>query len=175
MKAFRLVLLTAFALPIPTLAQKASGPAKALEFYVGRWNSQGGTRNAPTDPWTPVKTSETCSWVINGHAVECRETSRITGAPVNHGIYLLKYDSAAKHYTVYGIDDTGMELSGSGNVEPGSGKWSWSLQMKAGGQTSHWRYDFAPTSRNARSMTLLLDEGGGKWTPMSNTVYTRAR
>jgi len=176
MNALRLLLLIGFVAPVPTFAQKAAGPVKALDFYVGRWTSQGGTRNAPTDPWTPVRTWETCSWVIGGHAVECRETVRTTGSSVpSHGIYLLAYDSVGKHFTVYGIDDTGMELSGVGNVEPGSGKWSWTLQMKAGGQTTHWRYDFAPTTRNTRSMTLMIEEPGDKWTPMTNAVYTRAK
>ncbi len=114
--------------------------------------------------------------MISGHAVECRETVRISGSSVSsHGIYLLAYDSVAKQFTVYGIDDTGMSLTGVGNVDPGSGKWSWALEMKVGGQTTHWRYDFAPTSRNTRSMTLMIEESSGKWTPMTNAVYTRAK
>ena len=105
MNALRLLVLTALVVPIPAppLAQKAASPEKALGFYVGRWTSHGGTRNAPTDPWTPVRTWETCSWVIGGHAVECRETVRTSLLPnPSHGIYLLAYDSVAKHFTVYG-------------------------------------------------------------------------
>jgi uncharacterized protein DUF1579 len=176
MNAFRVLLLTALVVPTPALAQKASSPEKALEFYVGRWTSHGGTRNSPADPWTPVRTWETCSWVIDRHAVECRETMRISSVPKpSHGIYLLNYDSVAKHFTVYGIDDTGMKLTGVGNVESDSGKWSWTLEMEVGGQTTRWRYDFAPTSRNTRSMTLMIEEPGDKWTPMTNAVYTRAK
>ena len=174
MNAFRLLLLAALVVPTSAIAQQAASPAKALGFYVGRWTSHGGTRNVPTDPWTPVRTWETCSWVIGGHAVECRETVRTASVP-SHGIYLLAYDSVAKQFTAYGIDDTGMELTGVGNVEQSSGKWSWNLQMKSGGQITRWRYDFAPTSRNTRSMTLLIEEPGGKWTPMTNAVYTRAK
>jgi hypothetical protein len=176
MNGLRLLVLTALVVPTSALAQKAASPEKALAFYVGRWTSHGGTRNAATDPWIPVRTWETCSWVIGGHAVECRETVRTTGSPVpSHGIYLLAYDSAAKHFTVYGIDDTGMELTGTGNVEPDSGKWSWTLEMKVGGHMTRWRYDFAATSRSTRSMTLMIEEPGDKWTPMTNAVYTRAK
>ncbi len=174
MTAFRLLLLTALAVPTSVHAQKSTPPVKALDFYVGSWTSHGGTRNGPADPWVPVRTWETCSWVIGAHAVECRETARTAGV-VSHGIYLLAYDSLAKQFTVYGIDDTGMELSGNGNVEQSSGKWSWALQMKVGGQTTHWRYDFSPDSRNKRSMTLMIEGPEGKWTPMTNTVYTRAK
>ena len=174
MTAIRLLLMSALLAPTPALAQKAAGPAKALGFYVGTWTSHGGTRNTPSDPWVPVRTWETCSWVIAGHAVECRETARTAGN-TNHGIYLLAYDSIAKQFTAYGIDDTGMELSGVGNFEQSSGKWSWTLQMKLGGQTTHWRYDFASTSRNTRSMTLMIEGPEGKWTPMTNAVYTRAK
>lgn len=177
MNAFRLLLLTALVVPTPALAQQATRPSaatKELGFYVGRWTSHGGTRNAATEPWIPIRTWETCSWVIAGNAVECRETA-LTSSVRTHGIYMLAYDSLAKQFTVYGIDDTGMRLSGAGNVEPGTGNWSWTLQMKSGGQTTNWRYEFTPTSRNKRDMTLLIEEADGKWTPMTNAVYTRAK
>jgi hypothetical protein len=174
MNTFRLLLLTTLAVPVQALAQQPASPAKALAFYVGRWTSRGQTRNAPGDQFIPVRTKETCSWVIGGHAVECRETVTTSAGP-NQGIYLLAYDTLAKNFTVYGIDDTGMQLSGTGNVEPGSGKWSWNLQMRAGGQASRWRYDFSPTTRNSRSMSLLMEESAGKWTPMTNAVYTRSK
>lgn len=174
MTAIRLLLVSALLVPTPAFAQKAAGPAKALGFYIGNWTSHGGTRNTPADPWVPVRTWETCSWVIAGHAVECRETARTAGN-TSHGIYILTYDSVAKHFTVYGIDDTGMELTGSGTVEQSSGKWLWTLQMKLAGQTTRWRYEFAPTTRNTRGMTLLLEGPEGNWTPMTNAVYTRAK
>ena len=173
MNAFRLLLLTTLA-PAPAFAQQMASPAKALAFYVGRWTSRGQTRSAPTDPFVPVRSKETCSWVIRGHAVECRETITTASGP-SEGIYLLTYDTLAKQFTVYGIDDTGMELNGTGNVEPGSGKWSWNLQIESGGEVSRWRYDFSPTSLNSRTMSLLMEGPPGKWTPMTNTVYTRAR
>jgi hypothetical protein len=112
--------------------------------------------------------------VIGGHAVECRERLT-TSSGSNDGIYLLTYDSAAKQFTVYGLDDTGMELSGVGNIEPGTGKWLWTLEMTSGGQSSRWRYEFAPINRSTRNMTLMMQEPDGKWTTMSNTVYTRAK
>jgi len=182
MQALRLLLMVALVLPAPGLAQQAKiakasvavPPIKALQFYVGRWTSRGQSRNAPTDRFTTVRTSEVCSWVIGGHAVECRETVTTPAGP-SQGIYLLTYDSSAKQYTVYGIDDTGMELQGVGSVDPASGKWSWTLEMQSAGQTSRWRYDFAPSSPNSRAMSLMLDEGNGKWTPMTNTIYTRAK
>ena len=175
MNTFRLLLVTALALPTPALAQqptRAISPLKQLDFYVGHWSSRGQTRNGPTDRFTTVRTSESCNWVIGGHAVECRERVT-TSSGSSDGIYLLTYDSAAKQFTVYGLDDTGMELSGVGNVEPGTGKWLWTLEMTNGGQTSRWRYEFAPINRARRNMTLLLQDADGKWTTMTNTVYTR--
>jgi hypothetical protein len=182
MQGVRLLLSIALVLPAPALAQQSTSakasvalpPIKALQFYVGRWTSRGQSRNAPADRFTTVRTSEICSWVIGGHAVECRETVTTPVGP-SQGIYLLAYDSAAKQYTVYGIDDSGMELQGVGNVDPVTGKWSWTLEMQSAGQTSRWRYEFAPSTPNARIMTLLLDQGDGKWASMTNAVYTRVK
>ncbi len=177
MNASRVLLAAALVATTPILAQqpiRAISPLKQLDFYVGRWTSRGQTRNEPTDRFTTVRTSESCNWVIGGHAVECRERVT-TSAGSSDGIYLLTYDSAAKQFTVYGLDDTGMELSGVGNVEPGTGKWLWTLEMTSGGQTSRWRYEFAPINRSTRNMTLLMQEADNKWATMTNTVYTRQK
>jgi hypothetical protein len=170
-----LLLATGLVLPAPHdqpgVGQSAA--VRQLGFYVGTWNSSGNTRNAPTDRFVPVRTHETCSWVIGGRAVECRE--KVTSSAGNSdGIYVLGYDSAAKQYTVYGIDNAGATYTGVGNVGP-AGEWSWTLQLKVGGETSNWRYNFSPQGPGARTMTLLLESPAGKWTEMMNTLYRRGK
>jgi hypothetical protein len=144
-----LLLTTALVVHVPPSVRVAAQPApvRQLGFYVGTWNSSGSMRNAPTDRFVPVRSHETCSWGIGGNAVECRE--KVTSSAGNSdGLYVLGYDSSAKQYTVYGVDDTGATYNGVGTVAP-AGSWSWTLQVKMGGEKSNWRYTFTPAGARA--------------------------
>ena len=149
---------------------KQSAQIEKLGFYVGTWSATGKMRSAPNDSFMRLSGGETCSWVINRHAVECREIVK-SKAGSSSGVYLLTWDTASSRYSAYGVDDAGTVLNAAGQLSR-QGEWVWTVAQRQSTERSAWLYTFRPSGARARTFMGAI-QTGKKWTPMIDVIYTR--
>ena len=152
--------------------QQGSGPKVGkLGFYVGTWSGRGLMRDAPSSVFKAISGRETCRWAAGRSAVLCEEKETGPGGGWN-GVYLLGYDAKQDSYTLFGIEEPGTVVRGTGKLE--NNVWKWTAESVAGGSSSSARYTFTGDGRKSRMMVVEAPDASGKWFTVANHRYTRS-
>jgi hypothetical protein len=140
-----------------------------LGFFVGKWNGRGEMRDGPTATFKAISGGETCKWAAGGAAVVCDEKETGPGGGWE-GIYTLGYDAKTDTYSLYGIENPGSVLRGTGKLR--NSVWVWNAQSVANGTSSPSRFTFHSDGKSARTMLVEAQDEKGKWFTVANHRYT---
>jgi hypothetical protein len=152
--------------------QQGSAPKVGkLGFYVGKWAGRGLMRDHPAAVFKGIHGRETCRWAAGGAAVLCEEKETGPGGGWN-GVYLLGYDERQDSYTLFGIEEPGTIVRGTGKLE--KGVWKWTAESVAAGRSSPARYTLTGDGRKSRMMAVEAPDASGKWFTVANHRYTRS-
>ncbi len=174
MKRWVIGLIVAAAMVSNVSAQPTTRAAEEsqLGFFLGKWASEGQSRNSPTGPFSKMTGNETCSWFSGGPSVICRETTKDSNSE-SDALYILSYDPARKTYAVYGTDNMGTIYSGTGTVDA-AGIWKWTAESRSNGTVTPMRYTFKGISGGARTMDVEVSSKG-VWSKIQSVTYKITR
>ncbi|MFN7980438.1 MAG: DUF1579 family protein [Vicinamibacterales bacterium] len=142
-----------------------------LGFFLGKWNSDGQSRDSATGPFSKMTGTETCSWFSGGPSVICRETTKDANSE-SDAIYILSYDASKKTYAVYGTDNIGTVYSGTGTVDT-AGVWRWTAESRRNGDVTPMRYTFKG-GNGTRTMDVEISSKG-TWSKLQSVTYKITR
>jgi hypothetical protein len=157
--------------------EKKAGPpkpgpeVKKLDYFVGKWTSEGEIKPNPMMPAGKFSSSDSCSWFKGGFHVVC--TSKGSGAMgAMQGLGMLGYNSEDKVYTYDGIDNTGHMEHSKGTTD---GKtWSYTGEDKMGGKTIYGRYSITDLTPDSYTFKWEMSEDSKAWNAVMEGKATRA-
>src|SRR5918992_422641 len=91
-------------------APKPGPELKLLQYFVGKWTSEGEMKPGPMGPGGRITGSDTCEWFEGRFAVICRSEGKTPMGP-SKSIGILSYSPEEKVYTYYGVDSSGMTMT----------------------------------------------------------------
>ena len=151
--------------------QQGSAPKIGkLGFYVGAWTGRGLMRDNPAAVFKRINGRETCRWAAGGAAVLCEERETGPGGGWN-GVYLLGYDEKQDTYTLFGIEEPGTVVRGTGKLD--NKVWHWTAESITAGSSGPARYTFTGDGKKSRMMVVEAPDASGKWFTVANHRYTR--
>jgi hypothetical protein len=150
---------------------KPSPEHKKLEYFAGVWTVEGEMKPGPGGPGGRMTGKETCQWFSGGFNLVCNSTGTGPNGKIT-GQSILGYSTEGKHYTFYGIDNTGWSDSAKGTLE--SDTWSWTSEGTMGGQPMKTRYTIKQLSPSEYAFKGELSVNGGPFTVVVEGKETRA-
>src|SRR2546422_2495574 len=112
--------------------------SQKLAYFLGRWSETVDMKPGPMGPGGKMTATSTCEWFSGGFYLVCRSEGKGPTGP-QQGLGILGYNTERKHYTYYGIDNSGMggdpaygELTGD--------TWNWEGESLMGGKTVKGHY-----------------------------------
>jgi Protein of unknown function (DUF1579) len=96
---------------------------KKLEYFLGKWKTEGEVKANPYMPAGKSVSTQTYTLGPGGFFVESLSEGQI---PTTHGI--MAYDSHAKLYTTFYASSAGLVGGGTGTVDGNT--WTWMLEDK---------------------------------------------
>jgi hypothetical protein len=143
-----------------------------LGFFVGKWSEDGQSRASASGGFGKLTGEENCAWFSGGPAVVCRETTQDSTGETD-AIYLLSFDAAKRVYSVYGTDNMGTMLSGTGTVE--NGVWHFTAESRTdAGVITPMRYTFRDGGNGTRAMDIEISTKG-VWAKIVGVTYRPSR
>ena len=147
------------------VAQEAPKPGpehKKLEYFVGKWKTEGEMKPNPFMPGGKFTGTDDCEWFEGGFAVICHTDG--TG-PMGSakGLAIMSYSPEHKAYTYYGTDSTGMTMTSVplGTID---GKtWVYDDESMMGGTMIKNRYTIVVTSETSYTFKWELQDPDGTW------------
>jgi hypothetical protein len=166
-----LIAATAAALAQAPEMPKPGPEQKAMQYFVGKWTSEGDLKPGPFGPGGKMTSQDTCEWFPGGFHVVCRGTGKMPSGSVS-SLGIVGYSAADKAYTFYGVDNMGMgELSKgskSGNT------WTFTSKSTMGGQAFHSRYTMVEVSPTSYTFKWDTSPDGTKWANIMEGKSTKA-
>lgn len=137
---------------------------KALDYFLGTWDSAGEMKASPFGPGGRMTGTETCERLGAFHVV-CR--SRGSGPMGSmEGVAVLSYEAASKAYTYYAVNSLMPDAEFARGVRQGS-DWRWSSEAKVAGKTIQSSFTIVEQGPSAYSFKWdMMGDGGGKTTIM---------
>jgi len=166
--------LLSLALSTTLFAQEAPKPdpaLKALSYFSGTWQCKGSQNFAGT----AIKYTETVTgaWVLNNMWLDIRVTqhkSKENPMPFGGRSYL-GYDSQAKKFVIYWVDNTGGFETAEGAGWEGD-KFSFEGTAHMGPMVAKGRDVFVKSSAKKFTHTYELEQDG-KWNEVMNETCTK--
>jgi Protein of unknown function (DUF1579) len=152
-------------------APKPGPEHKALQYFVGKWTSEGELKPGPLGPGGKMTSQDSCEWFAGGFHVVCRGTGKMPSGSVT-SLGVVGYNTEDKAYTFYGVDSMGM-----GDLSKGqkSGKtWTFTSKASMNGQPFHSRYTMTEISPTAYTFKWETSSDGTKWTNLMEGKSTKA-
>jgi hypothetical protein len=144
---------------------------KAMNYFVGKWTSEGDMKPSPFGPGGKMTSQDTCEWFAGGFQVVCRGDGKTPTGPMKM-LGVLAYNPAEKAYTYYGIDNMGMSELSKGSK---SGKtWTFSSKSEMEGKPFHSRYTMTETSPTSYTFKWDTSPDGAKWSTVMEGKSTKA-
>ena len=156
----------------PPAAPKPGPEHKKLEYFVGKWSLEGEMKPGPMGPGGKMTGSENCEWFMGGFHVVCHSAGKGPMGEVK-GIGVMGYSSEGKHYTYYGIDNTGWADLAKGSVEGDA--WSWTSEGTMGGKSMKGRYSIKKLTPDSYTFKGEISVADGPWTVMMEGKETRVK
>jgi len=159
----------------PAAAPKPGPEHQKLAYFLGRWSETVDMKPGPMGPGGKMTATSTCEWFSGGFYLVCRSEGKGPTGP-QQGLGILGYSTERKHYTYYGIDNSGM------GGDPAYGEltadtWNWEGESLMGGKTVKGRYVIKQVSPDKYTWTweMSFGSGGGAWTPVAEGTDTRIK
>ena len=153
-------------LAAPLLAQAPAGPPKPgpehkrLNYFVGKWVSEGDEKPGPFGPGGKFSGTETTEWFPGGFFIVSHSDMKGSmGAAKGHS--MMGYSAEEKAYTFHMIDSMGFEISARGKVVGDT--WTWTNDMKMGGKKMKGRFTMKEISPTSYTMKFELSTDGGPY------------
>jgi hypothetical protein len=173
--AVRYVVATAlFVATSPLMAQapKPGPEVKKLEAWVGTWAYEGDAKATPMGPATKISGTQTSRMVLNGFGLEWKgEEKGLFGAIQWSETDV--YDSAAKTYPFFGVQNDGVTWTGTNTIVGNVWKSTGTQTVK--GVTYKTRAESTP-SADGKSWTqkFELSTDGKTWMPFMDLKLTKS-
>jgi hypothetical protein len=167
--------LAVLALGAGLLAQAPAAPKpgpehKPLQYFVGKWTSEGEIKPGPLGPGGKVTSSDSCEWFTGGFQVVCRgEGSGAMGKMSSLGV--MAYSAADKAYTYYGIDNMGSSELAKGNKS--GNNWTFTSTSSFAGQTFQSRFTIVEASPKEYTFRWESSQDGKKWAVLMEGKSTK--
>jgi hypothetical protein len=173
------VLLTLLA---PSLALGQGTPAQPpkpgpehqkLAGFVGNWTTEGEITENPFGPSEKWSAKITAEW-FSGHFAVVRHvdgTGSVTGE--NHGLDVIAYDSEAKAYTWYGVDNQGWTGLAKASISGDVLTAVWKIQAKGKAYTS--RGTLKGLGSDRLTWVQEYSEDGKTWKAFFHATDTRVK
>jgi hypothetical protein len=173
------VALAFLAFPIAAAAQAPQPPKpgpehKRLEYFVGKWTSQGEMKPGPMGPGGKMTSTDTCEWFEGRFAVICRSEGKGPMGPFK-SVGFLSYSPEEKAYTYYGIDNTGMVMTSVPRGTVQGDTWTYTDESMMGGQKVKSRVTIKELSPTSYTFSMEVQGADGKWMPMMESKQTKAK
>jgi hypothetical protein len=166
---------TTFAAAGSAWAQPPAKPGpehKKLEYFAGKWNIEGEMKAGPWGPGGKMTASETCDWFEGGFTLVCNSSGTGPMGPTK-GLSLLGYSAEHKHYTFYGIDNTGWNEGAKGSLAGDT--WTWTNEGTMNGQPLKSRYIIKQVSADNYTFKAETSLAGSPFSVMFEGKQTRAK
>jgi len=164
---------TALTAQVTRLGNQPSPEHQNLDFFAGRWRSEGEMTAGPMGPGGKVSGTSTCEWFAGGFHLVCRSEGR-GPAGATQAIWIMGYSNEKKRYTYYGVDNTGM----GGDPAFGlldNGTWTWLGESTMNGQPVSGRYTVQRLSPDQWTWTYEMAVGSGSFRVIGRGTETRIR
>lgn len=166
-----LVTLIGGALAQAPEAPKPGPQHKALDYFTGKWTTEGEMKPGPFGPGGKMTSRDACERFKGGFHVVCRgEGTGPMGAMTSMGI--ITYSPMDKAYTYYGIDNMGTGELSKGNKQGDT--WTFTSKSNMGGKTFDSRYTIVETSPTSYTFKWDTSDDGTKWTTMAEGKATKS-
>jgi hypothetical protein len=158
------------------LAQAPDSPKpgpehKALNYFAGKWTSEGEMKPGPYGPGGKITSQDTCEWFSGGFQLVCRSQGKGPMGPMS-SMGVLTFNMQEKAYTFYGIDSMGANELAKGDK---SGKtWTFTSTSNVGGETFQSRYTMVETSPTSYTFKWDTSPDGSKWSTMMEGTATKS-
>jgi hypothetical protein len=171
--------LSVVALQLAGMAQAPQPPKpgpehKRLEYFVGKWTSEGEMKASPMGPAGKVSSTDTCEWFEGRFAVICRSDGKSPMGPMK-SVGILSYSPEEKVYTYYGTDSSGMVMT---TIPKGTVKgdtWTYTDESLMGGQKVKSRVTIKEGSPTFYTFTMEMQGADGKWAPLMESKNTKVK
>lgn len=135
---------------------------KRLEYFVGKWTTEGKVEAGPMGPGGTMTSTDTCEWFEGRFAVICRSEGKTPMGPMK-SLGIIAYSPDTKTYTYYGVDSSGMTMTTvpQGTVQ---GKtWTFTDESMMGGQKMKSRVTITEVSPTEQTFKMEIQGPDGKW------------
>jgi Protein of unknown function (DUF1579) len=155
----------------PQGAPKPGAEHKPLEYFVGKWKSEGEMKPGPLGAGGKMTGSDTCEWFTASFHVVCRgEGSGPMGKMSSMGV--MTYSAPEKAYTYYGIDSFGSSELATGNKKGST--WVFTSTSHMEGKSFQSRFTIVETSPTAYTFKWEYSLDKKTWAVMMEGKATKA-
>ena len=155
-------------------APKPGPEHQKLGFFVGKWKMEGEMKPGPMGPGGKMSGTDTCEWFEGGFAVVCRSEGKMPTGP-SKAIGILGYNSEAKAYTYYGVDNTMMTMPSVPKGTRQGDTWTYTDEGTMGGQKFKTRVVIKEVSPTEYTFKMDMAGPDGKWMPMMESKNTKVQ
>ena len=143
-----------------TETPKPAPELKKLDYFAGNWTSVGDIKPGPMGPGGKTVLHEHIAWMEGKFFLVTHADYK---TPMGNGteIAFLGYDAQEKVYTYDEFDSQGEAVHAKGTVDGDT--WTWTSEMKMGGQTMKNRYTEKVLSPTAYSYKFETSTDGTSW------------
>jgi hypothetical protein len=156
----------------PPAAPKPGPEQKRLEYFVGKWTTEGELKPGPMGPGGKLTSNDTCEWFEGGFAVICRGDGTTPMGP-GKSLGILGYSAEEKVYTYYGVDNSGMSMTSVPRGTLTGDTWTYTDESQMGGQKVKSRVTIKELSPTAYTFMMEIQGPDGKWAPVMESKSTR--
>ena len=140
----------------PSQGPKPSPEHKKLEYFVGKWILESEIKANEFVPAGKTVSTETCTLGPGGFYVE----SRAEGGQLPTRLAIMAYDSNAKVYTSYYVNNVGLVGTATGSLNGNT--WTWMEEDKFAGNAIKGRTTVTMSSPTQYTMKYeMANERGG--------------
>jgi hypothetical protein len=157
----------------PAPAAAKPGPEhQRLEYFVGKWTTEGEMKPGPMGPGGKMIATDTCEWFEGGFAVVCHSTGKSPAGP-SKSVGILSYSNEEKVYTYYGVENSPMTMTTVSKGKVSGDTWTYEDEPTMGGQRMKTRITIKELSPTAYTFKFEVMGTDGTWTPMMEAKSTK--
>lgn len=143
--------------PIP----KPAPELEKLEYFVGKWNSQGHLKPGLLGAGGKMTLSEHYRWMDGGFFLTLRSEFESPALGDGTGMAYMGYDTSRKVYTYDEFNSIGEVQHSTGRVEGNT--WTWTGEQHLGGDIRKTRFIVKTLSPTTYVFTFEISVDGNDW------------
>lgn len=154
----------------PPQAPKPGPELKRLNYFAGKWRSEGEMKPGPFGPGGKFTESEDAEWMPGGFFLLIHSDEQ---TPMGNGktLMILGYNSEKKVYTFNAFDSMGEAETATGTVEGGT--WTWLSDSTLMGKQVKSRFTMKELSPTSYTTKFEMSSDGGGWTTIMEGKTTK--